>query len=211
MRARIIIPAGTRFGNLICQGRYKSDGRHVTVWECKCICGQTRMVTSHHLRTGHTASCGAKGCRKGITNGQYSTPEYKAWKHLKDRCLNPKTCNFASYGGRGIIVCPEWENSFETFLADMGPRPTAEHSIERVDNDGPYAAWNCKWATRAEQSRNTRHNVKITFQGQTHCLVDWAKILNIPHNRLQWRLKHWPVNLALTAPYHFRSANRSRG
>lgn len=205
MRARIMIPAGTRFGNLICQGRFRTQGRHVTVWECLCVCGRTRMVSSHHLRTGHTTCCATKGCRPNTTRGQYSTPEYRAWRHMKERCLNPKICNFASYGGRGIIVCPEWEDSFETFLADMGQRPTANHSIERINNNGPYAPWNCKWATGAEQSRNTRRTRNISFRGHTKCLADWADTLGVSRHTLAYRLDHWSVERSLTAPYHGRA------
>jgi hypothetical protein len=82
------------------------------------------------------------------------TPEYNAWVHLRDRCTNPNNAAYKNYGGRGIAVCERW-NSFETFLADMGPRPMG-YSIERVNNDGNYEPNNCKWIPLREQTKNRR-------------------------------------------------------
>jgi hypothetical protein len=76
---------------------------------------------------------------------------------MKQRCYNPKRKNYKYYGGRGIVVSDEWRNSFETFFADMGPRPSDNHSIERIDSDGPYSKGNCKWATSTEQTWNKRY------------------------------------------------------
>jgi len=110
-----------------------------------------------------------------ITHGMSGTPEYKAWIHMKHRCFNPNIKNYSHYGGRGIAVCDRWKNSFEDFLADMGSRPTAKHSIDRIDNDADYSPKNCRWATEAEQQNNKRTNHLITIDDVTLTIAQWTE------------------------------------
>lgn len=106
------------------------------------------------------------------------TAEYRVWRSMRSRCNNPRDSGWSRYGGRGIRVCERW-NSFENFLADMGPRPSLEYSIDRIDNNGNYEPSNCRWATDYEQNRNRSDNIFMTCNGKTQCMSDWAKELGL--------------------------------
>lgn len=117
---------------------------------------------------------------------------------MKARCYRPRNKEYDNYGGRGITVCAEWKDSFETFLADMGQRPSPSHSIERTDNERGYSADNCQWATAYDQSRNTRQNVYLTHDGETLVLSDWARRLGLDRRTIHARLQAgWTVASAL--------------
>lgn len=90
---------------------------------------------------------------KGRKHGMHRTPTYRTWDGMKQRCLNPNAARYDQYGGRGITVCEAWL-TFANFLADMGPRPSREHTIDRKDNNGNYEPDNCQWSTRSEQQKN---------------------------------------------------------
>lgn len=129
------------------------------------------------------------------------TREQSTWYNILQRCTNPKSPSWKNYGGRGITICDRWRNSYANFFADMGPRP-AGMSIERKDRDGHYEPNNCHWASAAEQSRNTRRNKRITFQGETLCLKDWAARLDVRYNTLVLRLlRGWSVERMMTTPF----------
>lgn len=84
------------------------------------------------------------------------TPEYRSWLAMKRRCCNTKNKDYPNYGGRGVVICERWLHDFSAFLADVGPRPSSVHSIDRIDSDGNYEPGNCRWATPIEQSRGRR-------------------------------------------------------
>jgi hypothetical protein len=130
-------------------------------------------------------------------------PEYAIWNGMRQRCNNPSAGAYRHYGGRGIKVCPEWEQ-FWQFVADMGPRPSPDHTLERIDNDGDYRPSNCKWATRRAQSRNRRSNRLLTFNGRTQPMSAWADETGITYTAIQTRLdRGWSVHDALTRPMRF--------
>src|SRR5690242_10945292 len=127
------------------------------------------------------------------------TKEYQAWGHMKRRCYNENTPQFCDYGGRGIVVCDAWLNSYETFLKDMGRAPSPKHTLDRIDNDGNYEPSNCRWATRFEQNVNRRNNVLITLNGEVKTLQEWCNIHQIDRNTVKFRLKKgWPKELAFS-------------
>jgi hypothetical protein len=181
-----------------------SHGRTRRKWLCRCDCGHESEVQVYRLLYGDSRSC---GCRRielqspsVRTHGRTLTPEHRAWIGLRGRCTKPSSKLYPQYGGRGITVCPEWD-SFEQFLADMGPRPSDDHSIDRIDNNGPYAPWNCRWATVKEQGANRRSNRLITFNGETKCAAAWAEEFGLRRELFHSRLKAgWSVKDALTIP-----------
>jgi len=137
--------------------------------------------------------------------GRKRTPEYRVWMSMRTRCRNPNHKFFHRYGGRGIIVCDRWDR-FENFFSDMGSRPTPHHTLDRKDNNGPYAPHNCKWATRREQANNTPRNRIIEFRGRRLSLTQWAREIGINGSSLAERLESgWPLERALTQPSRFAS------
>lgn len=132
------------------------------------------------------------------------SPEYNCWTNLRQRCNNFLNPSFADYGARGITVCGEWD-SFDTFLRDMGPRPTKKHSIERKDNTKGYSADNCVWATKKTQQNNLRSNIEYEHDGQSHSVGEWAEISGIPEHTLYYRIyRGWTIERALATPVQKR-------
>ena len=128
---------------------------------------------------------------------------YRVLERMIKRCNDESGRPFKDYGGRGIAVCDEWDHpsKFPAFLAHVGHRPTAKHTIERIDNNRGYEPGNVRWATRAEQMRNTRRTVFLTFRGETLCRRDMANKYGIPDCTVKKRLKKgWSLAEALLKP-----------
>lgn len=129
------------------------------------------------------------------------TPEYKAWQAMIDRCDNKNNQRYERYGGRGIRVCDRWSSSFAAFFEDLGPRPSKDHSLDRIDNDGDYEPGNCRWATRETQIRNTSRNIYVDHDGKRMTLADWSRETGINFFTLRGRiLKGWSTKDALETP-----------
>jgi hypothetical protein len=161
---------GRTFGRLTVLRRGENIGDQ-SGWVCLCTCGKTCHVWRSALVVGRTRSCGclnaelASARRK--THGQSKgVREYRIWSGMKARCKNPSAARWKRYGGRGITVCERWQNSFEAFLADMGPCPSPKHSIDRINNDGNYEVGNVRWATPSEQMKNRGPRKKALATGQ---------------------------------------------
>ena len=138
-------------------------------------------------------------------HGMSGTPEYQAWIDMKRRCFNPNYQYYLDYGCRGIGVCDRWKNSFENFLADMGSRLTAKHSLDRIDNNGDYFAENCKWSTRVEQENNKRNNHLITIDDVTLTITQWEKKMGYGKHVIFMRLNSgWSEYDAVMTPVQIR-------
>lgn len=184
--------------------RPKEKGR--TKLECQCKCGKIVYVLPYQFMNGAVKSCGCQRMdelHSRKTHGMSKHPMYVEWSSMIGRCYNTNNSNYERYGGRGIYVCDEWKDSPENFIKwaeETGGRQPGT-TLDRSDNDGPYAPWNCRWVTMHEQSRNKRSNILLTFNGKTQCLADWAKETGIQHETLRGRYKSgWSVEDILTTP-----------
>lgn len=171
-------------------------------WDCVCECGNTVTVLGGNLRLGCTNSCGcyqsevaARSARATslalkIENNIRDRSEYTVWKAIRQRCYNTEHHRYSYYGGRGIRMAERWDGlfGFETFLSDMGSRPSMDHSIERDDNNGDYEPSNCRWATDKEQANNRRNNRFYTYLGETMTIAQIAEKANISYYALIHRL-----------------------
>jgi len=195
-----MILLGLRFGRLVVTAGAPKRGRKI-YWLAKCDCGAELEVRADSLRNGHTQSCGCKRIDAVSTQGGLSDhPLFSVWKDMVARCTRPSPTqdNFSYYGGRGIRVCERWLHSFENFLADLPPRPSEQHQLERMQNSGNYEPGNVGWATRTEQGRNKRNNVIVEVRGRSMCLAEAAELLGLPYKRVHLRLKRgWSAARAL--------------
>ena len=195
--------AGRRFGRLVAIERVGKRARQY-VWRCACDCGAETTIPGSRLTSGNTTSCGCAlrqaRCRPR-SHGECRSAEYRIWTDIIQRCTNEKRAAFADYGGRGVTLCPEWRRDFVAFRDHVGPRPSARHSIDRIDNGRGYEPGNVRWATRTEQNRNRRDNLHLTVDGTTKTAAEWAQLTGIKSATIRYRLHAgWTAQQAVTTP-----------
>ena len=230
---------GKRFGRLVVISINTNHELKTqqAVWSVRCDCGnELDQVPGQRLRQGHTTSCGCfrkeASAQRATTNGWSKqarpfSPESLAWLGAMQRCSNPDNIGYKNYGGRGIAVCNRWsgEHGCESFLTDMGKRPSAKHSIDRIENGKGY--WcgkaecpecgplgrspNCRWATKKQQANNTRRNVLVTFSGETKTIAGWSEATGINPFALRSRVNRgWSIEKALSTRHDARRKSTNK-
>ena len=193
-----------RFGKLYVIRRegLTSDKKHAYL--CRCDCGTERIFSGGNLRMGHSRSCGCVSKQRigqlNFSHGLYKHPLYKVWYNIIKRCTQPQNQAYKNYGGRGIKIFFTCFEDFYNFAINNGWAKGLE--IDRIDNDGPYSRDNCRFVTRAENSRNTRKNLLVTHPvtGARKCAAEWSRELGGQMNLVSKRItqRGWSPERAIT-------------
>lgn len=182
-----------QFGSLKVLNVIPGSRSQKRAWYCLCKCGATTKVPTNELQSGHIKSCGCKQLDgiaatrviHGYAKRGAKTPEYNIWCTMIARCHNPNSNQYSRYGAQGIKVCDRWRTSFQNFIDDMGTRPSNKHSIDRYPNNkGNYEPDNSRWATQKEQMNNTYRTIRLSYEGQTKTLSEWANFWQMGYNDL---------------------------
>lgn len=203
MHSRIQDMAGRRFAQLVAIRVAGKASSGDLKWEFRCDCGMVFVANGYYARCGKIINCPecakARSRSASVTHGLTETPEYRLWTDIQSRCHNPRSTAYANYGGRGIVVCDRWRQSFEAFFADMGKRPPGL-TIERENTNGNYEPGNCRWATPLEQANNKRNNIRICLDGVTKTLMQWSREFGVSSHAVRFRLRAGVTGLDLFKP-----------
>ena len=191
---------GTKQGLITVLCHFKKGKNNKNYFRCQCECGRISEICTNHFINSKQTTCGR--FHKKYENSKVGGRVYDTWNRMIHRCYDINHHKYLSYGARGIKVCDEWKNNYDTFYKwaiENGYREGLW--IERIDNDGDYCPENCKWATRKEQMRNTRRSKHIEYNGETHCLAEWCEILNLYYPTINGRLhKGWSIEKSFEKP-----------
>lgn len=212
---------GQKFGNLtVLADAPNKYGRTASL--CICKCGKKVVFTNLSIIQGNAKTCGC-GRKENMkwrpnlnvgrtTHGLFRHPVYSIFQGMKDRCYNKNSQDYKYYGGRGIKICPEWLRGvefFHTWAINNGW--VKGLTIERLDNNKGYNPENCIWATRQVQGRNTRRVIRLTFNGETNCISEWAEktSIGLTPKVIKGRINlGWPTEKILTTPKMQRYGRR---
>ena len=190
---RFIDESGNRYGNIsVLSLAAAVPGNPGAMWLCRCeSCGRELTIRGRALRFNQPTACIA--CCKH-KHEESKSPEYDVWFCMIRRCGNPTAINYRHYGGRGISVCKRWREGtaklhpFQCFLADMGRRPDAKHSLDRIDGNGNYRPGNTRWASREVQANNRVNNVRVKVGGRKLTITEAARHFDVPPSKLRYRM-----------------------
>ena len=196
---------------LHCEGSWHHGG---TLWLAQCDCGNLTHVRSIYATSGHTTSCGCHRDKKlkesNVIHGMSRSVEHSIWRKIIQRCCNKNDKGYKVYGGRGIKVCERWLSSFQNFYNDLGPRPSSKHSIDRINNNGPYSPENCKWSTLIEQACNKSTNRFLMIGGVRFTVSQAARTYNLSPGMVAQRLRlKWDDRSAIFKPKKILRNERS--
>lgn len=203
---QLIDLSGLRYGRLRVINQAQNRGKKV-MWNCICDCGNQTVVSSTHLRQGHTQSCGCLVSENASilfsTHGETDTALYRMWYNMKTRCNYEKSDHYRFYGARGIKVCEDWERSYELFRDWAISSGYVEGlTIERKDNDKGYNPDNCRFIPMRTQYYNTRRNHLMEYNGEVKTVAEWSEYAGIPYNTMLARVTRygWTAEKAITTP-----------
>lgn len=173
-----------RFGKILVVDTILSKNYGI-ICVCNCDCGNEINLYPSQLKTRKDCGCVPVNTKHGYSR----TNEYSIWNAMMRRCYNENNFAYKNYGGRGILVCERW-HIVGNFINDMGVRPSKNHSIDRIDNNGNYCPENCRWVTQKEQCRNKRTNIIITIKGETNTLSYWCDFFKINRSVIIGRIRN---------------------
>lgn len=217
---------GEIYGLLEVKEYIGTDKNCIAHYICKCECGNLLIVPHNHLRSGHTKSCGCEmkrinsEMRKAEAfHGLWQSRIYNTHSKMINRCYNPKAPNYQDYGGRGIYICDEWMEkdneghrigfiNFYNWAIENGYDDSL--SIDRIDNDGPYAPWNCRWVDTKIQNNNRRNSHYIDYKGYNFPISIWSEITGLDWQIIEKRLKNgWSIEKTLRVPLYGKKWDES--
>ena len=205
---------GKRYGRIVVKSIFETNKKHI-YWNCICDCGTEKIIRSDHLTRGIIVSCGCyqkemvkKVCKQRAKHGLSKCRLYKIWLDIKTRCYNKKSENYKYYGLKNILMCKEWKNDFYEFYKwaiENGYNENASYgecTIDRIDVNGNYEPFNCRWVNLIEQANNKTTNHFIDFNGERKTIAQWSSIKGIPKSVLFNRINRlkWDIEKALTKP-----------
>ena len=204
---------GKTFGRLkvlhrVFPNKYKNQANFL----CQCACGNLSQVVGSVLVRGGAQSCGCIVKENLTTHGLTRHPLYNTWIAMIDRCHDESSPTHLNYGARGILVCTEWRdktNGLAQFISDMGERPTG-HTIDRIDNNGPYCKDNCRWATPKEQVMKQKKTHILSHNGRTGSVADWSKWTGLGANTIRSRLLTGQTIKSALEPVNRRHRRQSK-
>lgn len=193
------IKLGMQRGRLTVIG--EAARRDGIVWDCRCDCGAIVQRRTSQLNRSKAPHCGCS--RPQRTHGLFGTHLYSCYRNMLSRCYNPNVDRYSRYGGRGIRVCDAWRSSFEAFAAwadAAGYNP--DLSLDRIEVDGSYGPENCRWVDMLTQARNRGSTRRLTWDGETLTVREWAEKLSVPYDAMQLRVtRGWSADRIFTQPF----------